>query len=133
MVWPLRGRNPKKWYLQSFLLDVPEICIGYWDGNHVLQRVETKPLAAIYYARIHEKQKVLEGEFHAVYRVLKSLRELCAGQALSGTSESQIWMATVHHATAPCHRTRVIGYLRLYITFGEITYHLKRVQKKLKR
>ena len=82
-------KKKKKWYLQSYLIGIPEICIGYRDSNFILQKVDRVPLDRLY----KPPGGMLEESCTFTHQILQSLRAFCSN---SGHRQSNpVWRVVV--------------------------------------
>lgn len=87
-------RDSKKWYIQSHLMDVPEIFVGYRSGNFTLTR--TQSFATDHFAP--DTRWLLQAQRNA-HDALQALRQLCASYRFRSEADRHdaIWRATVRH------------------------------------
>ncbi|KAI0092395.1 hypothetical protein BDY19DRAFT_924054 [Irpex rosettiformis] len=82
-------KKKKKWYLQSYLIGIPEICIGYRDTNFILRKMERVPLDQLY----SPPSGTLQDAYAFANRILESLRNFCSSPGYG--SSSGVWKVTV--------------------------------------
>lgn len=88
------NRRQEKWYLQSRLVDIPEIVVGYRDAGYTLRRTQAFPTE--YFAP--STNALLKARNNA-NAALQKLRQSCASYALPPDTnrDSAIWHATLRN------------------------------------
>ena len=84
-------KKKKKWFLQSYLIGIPEICIGYRDQDFILHSMDRVPLDQLY----HPPGGTLENAYGLAHQVLQELRLFCSGLG----HNSRVWKVTVQRGT----------------------------------
>ncbi|KAI0698560.1 hypothetical protein BC835DRAFT_1412959 [Cytidiella melzeri] len=82
-------KKKKKWYLQSYLMGIPQITVGYRDDKFVLRKVDSVPLAQLY----RPPDNTLENAFTYAFETLQQLRNFCSTQR--DKPGSRAWKVTV--------------------------------------
>ncbi|EGO03105.1 hypothetical protein SERLA73DRAFT_176626 [Serpula lacrymans var. lacrymans S7.3] len=68
-------RNRRKWFMQSHLIGINEIFVGYRDANNILQRTEMLPVSECFPKGRDPQQDIDWG-----YRMLSALKQYCQKQ-----------------------------------------------------
>lgn len=87
-------KKKKKWYLQSHLIGIPEIFIGYRDREFILHKVERVPLNRVYVP----PSGTMDEAYGLAYQVLRELRAFCRREGLCerGSEKARVhWRVTV--------------------------------------
>lgn len=92
-------RNSRRWYLQSHLLDIPEIVVGYRDKHFTLRSTETFPTD-----HFAPDASWLQQAYNHASSTFHILRDLCGaypfpseGIDADHARDHAIWKATVDH------------------------------------
>ncbi|KAI0346910.1 hypothetical protein BDW22DRAFT_1425008 [Trametopsis cervina] len=86
-----RPSKYKKWVLQSWLMGITEICVGYRDSYNQLQRVDFLPLEEMYTFA----PGTLDISYRSCYKVLQELRAFCSTRGAEVEGADNAWMVSV--------------------------------------